>query len=222
MKKLIIGLITLMIVLIGSVVYMNNKSMQESDSTDSSVEQKEIKTEVDVPEDKNPIATVNVEGYGEMKFELFPMQAPQTVYNFIKLANDGFYDGLTFHRIEKDFVVQGGDPDGTGTGGPGYSIVGEFYNNGYDTGLKHKKGSIAMARATDPDSAGSQFYINTQENTNLDNNYAVFGYMTEGEDVLEKLNNVEVDGSSPKEKVVIKSIKVDTKGIDYPAAKEIK
>ncbi len=224
MKKVIIALIVLMLGLIGSVVYMNSKSTPETNSTtNNKVEEKKIETKVDVPEEKNPIATIDVEGYGKMTFELFPMQAPQSVYNFIDLANQGFYDGLTFHRIQKDFVVQGGDPDGTGAGGPGYSIIGEFDNNGYKTGLTHKKGSIAMARAQDYDSAGSQFYINTVENSSLDGDYAVFGYMKSGEDVLDKLNTVKVtDGTTtPAKDIVIKSIKVDTKGIDYPTADKI-
>ncbi len=210
MKKLIIGLIAFMAVLIGGVVYVNEANKNP-----------DLKVQVEVPDDKRPVATIDVEGYGEMTFELYPMQAPQTVYNFIELANKGFYDGLTFHRIVNDFVIQGGDPSGDGTGGPGYSITGEFAANGYDTGLKHEKGAIAMARGQESNSAGSQFYINTEENANLEGSYAVFGYITSGEDVLEKLNLVETDGETPVEKITIKSIKVDTKGITYPEAEKM-
>ncbi len=210
MKKLIIGLIAFMALLIGGVVYVNEVNKNP-----------ELKVQVEVPDDKRPVATIDVEGYGEMTFELYPMQAPQTVYNFIDLANKGFYDGLTFHRVVADFVVQGGDPSGDGTGGPGYSIIGEFAANGYDTGLNHKKGAIAMARGQESNSAGSQFYINIEENANLEGSYAVFGYITSGEDVLDKLNLIETDGETPVEKITIKSIKVDTKGIAYPEAEKM-
>ncbi len=219
MKKVILGLVLLMCALIGYVVYASNKQVAESNAE---VETKDLMTEVDVPEDQNPVATVKLSGYDEMKFELYPMQAPQSVYNFIDLANQGFYDGLTMHRLEKDFVIQGGDPDGTGTGGPGYSITGEFPSNGYETGLTHKKGSIAMARSQAYDSAGSQFYISLADISELDENYAVFGYIIEGEDVIDQINSDAVEGqSTPSETITIESVTVDTKGIDYPTATKV-
>ncbi len=222
MKKLIIGLIILMLGLICLVAVLAKGSADTTTDSTASTEAKDLKTEVDVPEDKNPIATVKLSGYDEMKFELFPMQAPQTVYNFITLANSGFYDGLIMHRLEKDFVIQGGDPDGDGTGGPGYGITGEFPSNGYTTNLTHKKGSIAMARSTDVNSAGSQFYISLAENQSLDENYAVFGYITDGSEVVDQINDDAIDGESePKKEIKIESIKVNTKGIDYPEAEHV-
>lgn len=215
MKKIIIGLIILMIALITWVVVDNNNN---NTSQTPKVEKKELMTKVDVPEGKNPTAKIKLSGYDEMTFELFPMQAPQSVYNFISLADNGFYDGLTMHRLEKDFVIQGGDPDGNGSGGPGYSITGEFKDNGYDTGLTHKKGSLAWARSQENDSAGSQFYISLKDiSDSLDEKYAVFGYIIDGEDVVDQINEDAVSGQSePKEPITIESVKIDKKGIDYP------
>ncbi len=224
MKKVIIGLIIVMVGLIALVVYQSNNQSTTDATTDTTeeVEQKDLMTEVDVPEDKNPTATIKLSGYDEMTFELFPMQAPQSVYNFITLANEGFYDGLTMHRLEKDFVIQGGDPDGTGTGGPGYSITGEFPSNGYTTNLTHEKGSIAWARSGQPDSAGSQFYISLADISQLDEDYAVFGYIIEGEDVIDEINEDAVEGQSqPAKTITIESVTIDSKGIDYPEATKI-
>lgn len=223
MKKVIISLIILMAALILLVVGLEQLAISNAKKNSStSTEQRDLMTEVDVAEEDNPVATIKLSGYDEMKFELFPMQAPQTVYNFITLANSGFYNGLTMHRLEKDFVIQGGDPKGDGTGGPGYGITGEFPANGYTTNLTHKKGSIAMARSQDVDSAGSQFYISLADNQSLDANYAVFGYITDGEDVVDQINEDAVEGeSAPKDTIKIESIKVDTKGINYPEAKHV-
>ncbi len=222
MKKMIISLVIILVTLIALVIVLVSASSTAS-KDNSKVKTKDLMTKVDVAEDKNPVATIKLSGYDEMKFELFPMQAPQTVYNFISLANSGFYDGLTMHRLEKDFVIQGGDPDGDGSGGPGYAITGEFPANGYETGLTHKEGSIAMARSQEMDSAGSQFYISLANNQALDENYAVFGYITKGEDVVKQINKDAVEGeSTPANKIKIESVKVDTKGIDYPKAEHVK
>ncbi len=200
---------------------------------------------------QNPVATMEVEGFGTMKIELYPDEAPNTVANFIALANRGFYDGLTFHRTIPDFMIQGGDKEENGTGTPKlsdlkdggsdekYSIKGEFLANGYTKNtLKHEKGVISMARSDysayasmDPElvekgynSAGSQFFIMTKDNTSLNGSYAPFGKVTEGLDVLDKIANVEVvtrdenaqEGlDKPVNPPVIKSLKVDTFGIDY-------
>ncbi|MGL4737645.1 MAG: peptidylprolyl isomerase [Cellulosilyticaceae bacterium] len=164
---------------------------------------------------------MNIKDYGTVTLELYPEKAPNTVNNFVALADSGFYDGLTFHRIIEGFMIQGGDPDGTGAGGPGYSIPGEFSSNGYTANdLSHAKGVISMARAQNPDSAGSQFFIMSADNTPLDGNYAAFGQVTEGLDVIEKLEKVEtVDKGrtdKPAEPVVIESVTVDTHGEPLP------
>ncbi|MGM9985825.1 MAG: peptidylprolyl isomerase [Bacillaceae bacterium] len=160
---------------------------------------------------------MKVKGYGTVEFELYPHIAPNTVNNFISLANKGFYNGLTFHRIVKDFVIQGGDPEGTGVGGPGYAIKGEFLSNGFENDLKHEEGILSMARSNFPDTAGSQFFIVTKDAPTLDGNYAAFGKVTKGMDIVKKIENTEVEsGERPVKDIVIESIKVDTKGITYP------
>jgi peptidyl-prolyl cis-trans isomerase B (cyclophilin B) len=173
-------------------------------------------------ENKNlPIATINVDGYGVMNVELYPEIAPNTVNNFISLANKGFYNNLKFHRIIKDFMIQGGDPKGNGTGGPGYSIEGEFTSNGFANSLKHTKGVISMARSQDPNSAGSQFFIMSGDASNLDGEYAAFGKVTSGLDVLDKIRSVETSSNdAPKKDVVITSITVDIKGVEYKEPKK--
>lgn len=175
------------------------------------------------PPKELPVATIKVKDYGTIEAELYPHLAPNTVNNFIELANSKFYDGLIFHRVVKDFVIQGGDPEGTGTGGPGYSIAGEFEDNGFKNDIKHEKGILSMARSQQPDSAGSQFFIVTKDAPNLDKQYAAFGKVIKGMDVVDKINNVEVGANDkPVKNVVIESIRVDTKGIDYKEAEKIK
>ena len=166
---------------------------------------------------KNPVAVIKVKDMGEIKVELYPDIAPNTVNNFISLANKGFYDGLTFHRIISGFVIQGGCPEGTGIGDPGYSIKGEFTVNGFVNDLKHTKGVISMARnGYSYDSAGSQFFIMHDTATHLDGQYASFGMVTEGIEVVDRIAMVEVGyGDKPVEDVVIESITVDTFGITY-------
>lgn len=170
-----------------------------------------------------PIVTMIVKDYGTVTLELYPDMAPNTVNNFITLANEGFYDGLTFHRIIKDFMIQGGDPDGNGTGGPGYSIAGEFSTNGYEANtLLHTKGVISMARSLDPNSAGSQFFIMTADTPSLDGDYAAFGKVTAGLDIVEKIGNVETDGSDkPIKEVIIESIRIDTNGVAVPTVVKV-
>ena len=163
-----------------------------------------------------PIATIKIKDYGNIEAELYPDIAPNTVNNFISLANDGFYNNLTFHRIIEGFMIQGGDPEGTGGGGPGYSIKGEFKANGFENNLKHEKGVLSMARTNDPNSAGSQFFIMTEDASHLDGQYAAFGKVISGIDVLEKVEKVETDSNDkPKTDVIIESITVDTKGEKY-------
>lgn len=175
------------------------------------------------PPKELPIATINIKGYGTIKAELYPHLAPNTVNNFIELANNEFYNGLIIHRVVKDFVIQGGDPEGSGIGGPGYSIKGEFEENGFRNDLKHEKGVLSMARSQQPDSAGSQFFIVTKDSPNLDKKYAAFGKVISGIEIVDDINSVEVDKKDkPKEKIEIESISVDTRGIEYNKSEKTK
>ncbi|WP_315082086.1 peptidylprolyl isomerase [uncultured Clostridium sp.] len=163
-----------------------------------------------------PLATINVKDYGVIEAVLYPETAPNTVNNFIDLANKGFYNNLKFHRIIKDFMIQGGDPNGDGTGGPGHSIEGEFASNGIANGLKHTKGVLSMARSQNPNSAGSQFFIMTGDAPHLDGEYAAFGKVVSGFDVLDKIGSVKTKSQDmPKDDVIIESITVDSKGVEY-------
>lgn len=191
-----------------------NSSVNTGTENNSAVNETTEKSQEEI---KNlPIATIEVENYGIIEAELYPEIAPNTVNNFISLANSGFYDNLTFHRVIKDFMIQGGDPDGNGTGGPGYSIEGEFTSNGFANSLKHTDGVLSMARTKDTNSAGSQFFIMTSTASNLDGEYAAFGKVISGMDVVKSIEEVKTDSNDkPKESVVIKSIRVDTKGIEY-------
>ena len=166
----------------------------------------------------NPLVTVEMAGGGVMKGELYPEIAPNTVNNFIALANSGYYDGLVFHRVIPGFMIQGGCPNGTGTGGPGYSIKGEFAANGFPNDLKHTTGVLSMARTMIPDSAGSQFFIMVADAPHLDGQYAAFGKITENADKAIEISRVNRDMATdkPKQPQVIKSIRVDTLGEEYP------
>ena len=170
----------------------------------------------------HPVATLTMENGGVITIELYPDVAPNTVANFVTLANSGFYDGLTFHRVISGFMIQGGDPDGNGTGGPGYSIKGEFTQNGFQNDLKHDRGIISMARANNPDSAGSQFFIMHQNSPWLDGAYAAFGKVLEGMDVVDAIASVKTNprNDMPLEPQVIASIRVDTKGVEYTVVKK--
>lgn len=164
----------------------------------------------------NPIATIEMEDGKVIKAELFPDIAPISVANFISLANAGFYNGLIFHRVIKDFMIQGGCPKGNGTGGPGYCIKGEFSANGVNNPLKHERGVLSMARTSVPDSAGSQFFIVHADSPHLDGQYAAFGKVTEGIDVVDEIANVRVDyNDKPRKPQVMKSATVETFGVDY-------
>lgn len=172
--------------------------------------------EVRTPPKELPVATIVFKDFGTVEVELYPHIAPNTVNNFISLSNNGFYDGLTFHRIIKDFMIQGGDPDGTGMGGPGYSIKGEFTNNKFKNDLAHTEGIISMARSQNKNSAGSQFFIVTKDAPHLDGQYASFGKVISGMDIIHEIENVETDNNDkPIKDIIIESVKVDTKGINY-------
>ena len=173
---------------------------------------------------ENPVATLTMENGGVIVIELYPDIAPNTVCNFIELANSGYYDGLIFHRCIPGFMIQGGDPEGTGMGGPGYTIKGEFTANGFKNDLKHERGVISMARKSSPmDSAGSQFFIMVEDYPSLDGQYASFGKVISGMEVADAIVANETDANDkPLVDQVIKSIRVDTKGIEYPKAEKIK
>lgn len=164
----------------------------------------------------NPIVTIELENEGIIKLELYPEIAPNTVNNFLSLVKKGYYDGLTFHRVIPGFMIQGGCPNGTGAGGPGYVIKGEFSNNGFDNPLKHERGVISMARTNFPDSAGSQFFIMVKDSSFLDKQYAAFGKVTEGMEEADKIVAVDTDrNDKPLTPQIMKKVTVDTFGVVY-------
>ena len=170
----------------------------------------------------DPIVTIEMEDGGVMKAELYPAVAPNTVNNFISLARSGFYDGLIFHRAIPGFMIQGGDPDGAGTGGPGYSIKGEFAQNGVKNELLHTRGVLSMARTMDPDSAGSQFFVMVADAPHLDGGYAAFGKVIEGMETADAIVSAKRDWNDrPKKDQKMKKVTVDTQGVDYPAPEKI-
>lgn len=165
----------------------------------------------------NPIVTITMEDGGVIKAELYPEIAPCSVNNFVSLVKKGFYDGLIFHRVIRGFMIQGGDPEGSGMGGPGYSIKGEFASNGFKNDLLHDKGVLSMARSMMPDSAGSQFFIMHEKSPHLDGDYAAFGKVIEGIEVVDKIAECDTDWSDrPMKPQVMKTVTVDTFGVDYP------
>ena len=165
---------------------------------------------------KNPIVTIKMKNGGVIKAELYPEIAPNTVNNFISLKDKGFYDGVIFHRVIPGFMIQGGDPDGNGMGGPGYSIKGEFSRNGFKNELKHKRGVLSMARTMDPNSAGSQFFIMVQDSPHLDDQYASFGKVIEGMETADEIVNAKRDwDDKPYEDQVMEKVTVETFGEDY-------
>lgn len=169
-----------------------------------------------------PLVTITMENDDEILAELYPDIAPNTVSNFIALIQKGYYDGLTFHRVIPGFMIQGGCPQGTGTGGPGYCIKGEFNSNGFDNPLKHDKGVLSMARTAVPDSAGSQFFIMTAKSPHLDGDYAAFGQVIKGMDVVDAIVAVPTDfRDRPQSDQRMKSVTVDTQGVDYPPVQTI-
>ena len=170
----------------------------------------------------NPIVTIEMENGGVMKAELYPEIAPNTVNNFISLINKGFYDGVIFHRVISGFMIQGGDPDGNGMGGPGYSIKGEFTGNRFQNDLKHERGVLSMARTMMPNSAGSQFFIMHENSPHLDGQYAAFGKLTEGLDVLDAIAGTPCDyNDRPRSEQKMKKVTVDTFGTEYPEPEKV-
>ena len=171
---------------------------------------------------QNPVVTFEMENGDVIKAELYPEVAPNTVNNFISLVKKGFYNGLIFHRVINGFMIQGGCPDGIGTGGPGYSIKGEFSQNGVQNDLAHTPGVLSMARAMHPDSAGSQFFIMHKTSPHLDGAYAAFGKVIEGLDVVDKIATTRTDfRDRPMTPQVMKTVTVDTFGVDYPEPEKL-
>ncbi len=171
---------------------------------------------------QNPIVTITMKNGGVIKAELYPEIAPTSVNNFISLINKGFYNGVIFHRVIKGFMIQGGDPEGTGMGGPGYSIKGEFTQNGFQNDLKHTAGVLSMARTMFPDSAGSQFFIMHKDSPHLDGAYAAFGKVTEGLEVVNAIAETATDYSDrPLEPQVMESVTVETFGVEYPEPEKL-
>ncbi len=166
---------------------------------------------------QNPIVTIEMEDGGTIKAELYPEIAPNTVNNFISLINKGYYDGVIFHRVIPGFMIQGGDPKGMGTGGPGYSIKGEFTRNGFKNDLKHDRGVLSMARTMMPNSAGSQFFIMHKNSPHLDGQYAAFGKVLEGMEVVDAIANTRRGpNDKPLTPQVMKKVTVETFGVEYP------
>lgn len=171
---------------------------------------------------KNPIVKILLENDATIEIELYPDIAPNTVNNFISLIKNGYYNGTIFHRVIPGFMIQGGDPEGTGMGGPGYCIRGEFNNNGFDNPLVHDVGVISMARTMQPNSAGSQFFIMTEKSPHLDKNYAAFGKVTNGMDFVNKIVNQNRDANDrPLENQVMNNVTVETFGIEYPDPEKV-
>ena len=207
-RKMIIPVILLLVVaiiIIGRVIIINQEN-GESPAVD-----------------QNPEITITMGDGSRIKLQLYPEKAPNTVNNFIALVKEGYYEGLIFHRVINGFMIQGGDPTGTGSGGPGYSIKGEFKENGFANDLKHGRGVISMARSINPDSAGSQFFIMQQDATHLDGKYAAFGKVIAGIDVVDRIAAVNTDDrDKPLKRQVIKKVTVETFGQKYPEPEKIK
>lgn len=209
-----VALLTLVLVACNSDDNTKDKDAINGDST-SGEDVSNENYEENVTE--NPIVTITMESDEKIVIELMPKVAPNTVANFVTLIQEGFYDGTIFHRVIPGFMIQGGDPTGTGMGGPSYSIAGEFTSNGFENTLTHDRGVISMARSQDPDSAGSQFFIMVENATHLDGEYAAFGKVIEGMEVVDKIVSVERDKSDkPLEEQKMKTVVVDTKGFNYP------
>ena len=199
-----------------------NKSDSISKVTKTVEPSKKVKTEKGA-KDKNPVVTIAMEDASIIKVELYPDIAPNTVRNFVSLVHSGFYNGLTFHRVIPGFMIQGGDPDGTGTGGPGYAIKGEFSANNFNNTLKHVRGVISMARSADLNAAGSQFFIMVKADSELDGQYAAFGKVTQGMETVDKIVSVEKDtNDKPKREQKMKKVTVDTFGVTYGKVEKVK
>ncbi len=228
-KLLIIGgiLVVVLIILLACLIPQKNddKKTYKEDLLNIDYNITGNEAELSSYDTENPVVAMYIENYGSIVMELYPDVAPNTVNNFISLVKSGFYDNNSFHRLVPGFVLQGGDPDGTGAGGPGYSIKGEFSNNGFTNNLKHTKGVVSMARSSDNDSAGSQFFIMLGTSTYLDGDYAAFGKVIDGMDNIEKIESSEEITSEAtgklKNNLTIKKAIIDLKGKEYSDVEKI-
>jgi len=230
-KKVMVLSTLVFVVFAGGCANNQTKKVESTPQAAKSAEPSEVKSDIKTEKganDKNPMVTIQMEDGSVIKIELYPEIAPNTVRNFVSLIQSGSYNGLIFHRVIPGFMIQGGDPDGTGMGGPGYSIAGEFSNNGFDNTLKHERGVISMARSGDPNSAGSQFFIMVNSASSLDGDYAAFGKVTVGMEIVDKIVSVETEKNDPTKKdrpikdQKMKKVTVDTFGVKYGVVKKIK
>lgn len=225
-KKLNFITVMLVVIMLFSVLLLPSCSDNGNDDVDEVGKNAVEEAKSFMKSGKYPVVTMVYKNIGTIKLELYPEKAPQTVYNFISLINDGFYDGLTIHRVDPQFVIQGGDPAGNGTGGPGYNIKGEFGINGFSyNDIEHKRGVISMARSSGNDTAGSQFFIVLKDSAqrSLDLKYAGFGMVIEGFDVLDKIVAVGVEPGTeiPATPVIIEKVTVETFGDEYPEPEKL-
>ena len=224
-SKVIVGGIIAVLLIAVLVISTSSKKEKREEKLlgiNYDVKGNEAKLEYDT---ENPVVAMYIEGYGSVVMELYPDIAPNTVNNFISLIKSGFYDNNSFHRLMPGFVLQGGDPEGTGTGGPGYTIKGEFSDNGFENDLKHEKGIISMARSSDNDSAGSQFFIMLDKSDFLDGKYAAFGKVIDGFDIVEDIEKNEIvadkDTGKLNKNIILKKALVDLKGKEYSEVEKI-
>ncbi|GAB6154104.1 peptidylprolyl isomerase [Desulfosporosinus burensis] len=227
MKKLKLGLLFFAFVLILATIGCGSQTPNTVSSPPPNKDDTQTQSKAETPTVKNnPIVTITMESGEQIKVELYPNVAPNTVKSFISLAKKGFYNGLIFHRVIPGFMIQGGDPNGTGTGGPGYSIKGEFTNNGFENNLKHERGVISMGRTPQSkDSAGSQFFIMAATYPSLDKEYASFGKVISGMETVDKIVNTpsgEKAKDKPNQEQIMKSVTVDTLGVNYGEPEVIK
>ena len=224
-SKVIVGGIIAVLLIAVLVISTSSKKEKREEKLlgiNYDVKGNEAKLEYDT---ENPVVAMYIEGYGSVVMELYPDIAPNTVNNFISLIKSGFYDNNSFHRLMPGFVLQGGDPDGNGSGGPGYTIKGEFSDNGFENDLKHEKGIVSMARGNDNDSAGSQFFIMLDKSDFLDGKYAAFGKVIDGFDIVEDIEKNEIvadkDTGKLNKNIILKKALVDLKGKAYPDVEKI-
>ena len=224
-SKVIVGGIIAVLLIVVLVISTSSKKEKREEKLlgiNYDVKGNEAKLEYDT---ENPVVAMYIEGYGSVVMELYPDIAPNTVNNFISLIKSGFYDNNSFHRLMPGFVLQGGDPDGNGSGGPGYTIKGEFSDNGFENDLKHEKGIVSMARGNDNDSAGSQFFIMLDKSDFLDGKYAAFGKVIDGFDIVEDIEKNEIvadkDTGKLNKNIILKKALVDLKGKEYSEVEKI-
>ena len=224
-SKVIVGGIIAVLLIAVLVISTSSKKEKREEKLlgiNYDVKGNEAKLEYDT---ENPVVAMYIEGYGSVVMELYPDIAPNTVNNFISLIKSGFYDNNSFHRLMPGFVLQGGDPDGNGSGGPGYTIKGEFSDNGFENDLKHEKGIVSMARSSDNDSAGSQFFIMLDKSDFLDGKYAAFGKVIDGFDIVEDIEKNEIvadkDTGKLNKNIILKKALVDLKGKEYSEVEKI-